>query len=867
MFKVTQYNTATDNIGTVIGGWESFSDILANSRLVDSKDSVEHFVGGTFNGTRIFSNLESMSCITLDLDHGNFTFEDIKNSADNYLNSTYVIYSTFSNSLNQTKARLVIPLDKPISGDQYSIISREIADDLGLMDFADSASFTANHLMLLPSHTELNKDIRYYAKGSKEILLMVRDVSASEIDSTKKATIIDTSKIDLVEFADVLSRYPNKDISYDRWLEVGMALYNHTGGLPEALQMWIDWSPDKSKTAVKEMQSKWGSVNGYSGGKVNIGTIIMRVKDIETVNAVREVVSNNSGSLVVNGDIAVSGTASNIIDLNATKRDMVIALMNKALEIRDFNEYDAFKTSIVKIPVGRITDDEYLLTASAIVKSPFGKQAGLTSAAIKKALMPAKKVRTIETVVISDDSPTVDEYGNLSKGDKPDWLADWVFIAERNTFYNTANHQEVNQQSFNTMFMEMPDLETEEGVVTPVVFARNNKKIMVVANKGFNPLEGRIYNDNPYKIIDSDYSSNEDRWMLNSYTKAGTTKHSISSLAVNDQEAAANYIQMFEEHLVKLAGNDSWILRDWLAHNVKFPGKKIRWALVLSGGFGTGKTYIKVVLAKLLGAKYVGDLTNELISGRFSSWVTGKLVNVVEEIKMTGHDKYDNINKLKAVISNDEASLEAKGYDAITVKNFTNYLMLTNILSGIPIDEDDRRYAVLSDSHKDLDNPLGIDFTKYATAEDYFNELYEGLDKYAHQLAYHLNELEFDPRFKPNGVAPATKSKAIMASLSKSTTHTLFWDAFEQFKCSVISDDIIDITHLKTSYNDTTPARDEQFPSPSAVKNLLMNAGYFELPKRIYIGPNTNHRAWKKARLTDDEVISTIKAFFTQDEI
>ncbi len=851
----------TDSVLTPHTGWEEFVSLCENSLCIEDKFDSEVYVAGEFtDGIRNTDNLVNRSAIVLDLDKGSFTFKEIITKLDSYLNSDYVTYSTYSNDDFQSKCRIVIPLENPVIAKHYRTLSKKIAMDLGVTDYCDPASFKPNQLMNLPSHSESNKDIVFFARGKKDKFLSY-DILDSENENEPKSTTEKPNTVDN-SFVNLLKNYPVNGLDYNDWLEVGLALYNYYSGSEEGLKLWVDWSKnDSNHPSDAEFTYKWNSMgSSYSGSKISIGTIIMRVKDKDYLKAINDVIDSDEVK-VSNGD-----TVSNVINLNTAKKDIVKVLLDKAGSLMDYGEYDAFKNKMMKIPHGRITDDEYQMIASNVRNSVFGKTSGLTIPVIKKAIMPQKKANKTHTPIneVNIDKPSITEDGNLRNDKVPAWLADWIFISERNSFYNITSLSEVNQQAFNTMFMEMDNLIDDEGApLTPVAYARQFQKIMVVCNKGFNPLKGHIYNDSDYL-----HDTSAERWMVNTYIKAGCAHRPLDSLNDKDRIDAEKYIRMFESHIVKLVGEtDAWILMNWLAHNIKYPGKKIRWALVMAGGYGTGKTYIKKVLAKLLGSRYIGDLTNELISGKFSSWQTGNLVNVVEEVKMTGQDRYDNINKLKAVITNDDILIEAKGRDPYTARNFTNYMLLTNILSALPIDSDDRRYAVLSDEHKDLNNPLGISPLEYPDPAIYFNELYMGLEKFDGVLLDYFLNFEFDSRFCPDGVAPSTSSKDVMVSLSKSSVFTLFWDIYESHKCDVINDMIIDITHLKKIYNESDPDKDEQLPSANAIKNILMNENYRELKQRVYIGKNNSHRIWKRGNIKDEEVIAKVKDYFLKEEI
>jgi hypothetical protein len=73
----------------------------------------------------------------------------------------------------------------------------------------------------------------------------------------------------------------------------------------------------------------------------------------------------------------------------------------------------------------------------------------------------------------------------------------------------------------------------------------------------------------------------------------------------------------------------------------------------------------------------------------------GSCVNVLEEIRVNGHTRYEVMDKLKPAITNDIVSVHRKGRDAVNVINFTNYIALTNHEDALALDDSDRRWLVL----------------------------------------------------------------------------------------------------------------------------------------------------------------------------
>jgi predicted P-loop ATPase len=128
---------------------ETLAEYLSSdkSRQDEIKD-VGGFVGGYINtGRRKTENILRRSMLTLDLDFAKPGFWDLY--AMIYDNSA-VLYSTHKHQPDKPRLRLIIPLSRPVSVDEYSAVSRRIAGNLDIDNF-DDTTFEAARLMYWPS--------------------------------------------------------------------------------------------------------------------------------------------------------------------------------------------------------------------------------------------------------------------------------------------------------------------------------------------------------------------------------------------------------------------------------------------------------------------------------------------------------------------------------------------------------------------------------------------------------------------------------------------------------------------------------------------------------------------------------------------
>lgn len=122
---------------------------LPKARRDEIKD-VGGFVGGVLKGGRRKSEaIAQRSMVTLDLDSIPYG-GDPWTAVTMILGCAAVLYSTHSHTEKAPRLRLVMPLSRPVSPDEYIAISRKVADDIGI-DWCDDTTYDPCRLMYWPS--------------------------------------------------------------------------------------------------------------------------------------------------------------------------------------------------------------------------------------------------------------------------------------------------------------------------------------------------------------------------------------------------------------------------------------------------------------------------------------------------------------------------------------------------------------------------------------------------------------------------------------------------------------------------------------------------------------------------------------------
>lgn len=136
---------------------ETYKQFMHATKDEQSKiKDVGGFVGGFLtNGRRDKSNVLYRQLIALDID---FSHENIWWDFTMLFDCAAVIHSTHKSCIEKPRHRLIIPLDREVSQEEYQAIARKVAGDLNI-DLFDQSTFDVNRLMFWPS---ISSDAEYY---------------------------------------------------------------------------------------------------------------------------------------------------------------------------------------------------------------------------------------------------------------------------------------------------------------------------------------------------------------------------------------------------------------------------------------------------------------------------------------------------------------------------------------------------------------------------------------------------------------------------------------------------------------------------------------------------------------------------------
>ena len=147
---------------------ETVAEYAKMSKAAQGKQKdVGGFVGGYIpkNGRRVRGAVKERYLITLDADSPT---EDFLFDLDMCLGGKeYVLYSTHSHTKETPRYRIIVPVDRAMSPDEFQAVSRRMADDIGIEMF-DSSTHQAERIMYWPS---CPKDAEYvYQHGEGDLV-------------------------------------------------------------------------------------------------------------------------------------------------------------------------------------------------------------------------------------------------------------------------------------------------------------------------------------------------------------------------------------------------------------------------------------------------------------------------------------------------------------------------------------------------------------------------------------------------------------------------------------------------------------------------------------------------------------------------
>lgn len=708
----------------------------------------------------------------------------------------FAAYTTASSTPAKPRMRIVVDADN-ITLEAYPAAVKTIATRIGLANITRE-SLTPNQPMICPSlFLDQDPDSEHpmvvsFLKGDAFTLSDIQDATINPEKSSKKIYSEDDGLEYLraplmgVEFKDVVealnSLSPN--CGYQEWFEVCCALrhqYSDTEQEDAAYELFDKWSGEGDGYPGPDgTLAKWNQVYTTPRGRVpvTIRTLIKRAADAGW----------NAGKVKEDCFKVVNDW---INDTAKTFHEMTHIALEK----------------IAQLPILTHVEEGTLLNSILRALTKIGEKGRLGD--LRQDLDKLRKAQL--------KSKTPEE--SIKKD--PAWTKGWYYVACREQFFRPSSHQWRTKEAFNAEYsrfllntaeqLESQGKDTSDAAlyvppILPHQYLLNKIECPVVDDTTYDPTS-------PKEIYSEDANGLK---LVNTY-RACHVKPKAS-----DAEAAG---AIFQEHLRNLIIETEYqrVVLDYIAYHVQHPGKKCRWAPLFQGAEGCGKTFLALLLGTLLGEENVMYVNNEAIRGNWNEWAVGSQITVIGEVRISGHNRHDVMNKLKDLVTDDFVPVNRKHADTKKCRNITNYIMFTNHHDALAVMSGSRRYFVLK-------LKLQTEEQVAALGPGYFDRMFGMLANLGGGLRSFFETWEISPSFNANGRAPKTKYLEEMIEDSADEATSAIRRTIRESESPLLRDDMIWEPSLSGAL--TMEGVKE---SPQRIGKLLREEHFLRVPGRPMI--------------------------------
>lgn len=432
-----------------------------------------------------------------------------------------------------------------------------------------------------------------------------------------------------------------------------------------------------------------------------------------------------------------------------------------------------------------------------------------------------------------------DERQAVEAGATPKWLEDFVYLTNRDRFYNVVTGVSLSHRGMYAKFARYMPGKDNGAKEDPAEWALTRWNIEVVADIMYMPCVTNrtvIVNQVSY---------------ANSYVPA-----TVPGMANTMSPKTRAAIEKFYKHLQHVAGGRQNVmdaLFGFLVHNVRYPGVKVRWAPLIKGIQGDGKSIIGQVLGATMGRANARPLNSQAIRSAFNDWASGTCVNVVEELLLTGRNRNDAANDLKPLITEPYISINRKGLVGIEVPNVTNYIAFTNHANAIPLEKTDRRWMVVFTNWDSFETQARLyGFQSTQQLEEFFGEITESIVEAPSEWRSWLMSCEVPEGFRPNSHAPRTEEKGIMRTTGSSEVSQIIASVLEDGHHG-IHPMVVSSGHMNKRIQSICIAEGIDVPNSHAVNSALEDAGFFRVPGQVK-WEGYPQRLWTRGKHSNEQL-------------
>lgn len=594
------------------------------------------------------------------------------------------------------------------------------------------------------------------------------------------------------------------DVSRPEWLNCAAALKHQFGHTDEteALALFDEWSATGQKYGgEKETRKIWETLRPTPIGRLPV--------TIRSLLRAAEAVGWQGGKKV---------------------KDSVFAKLVRWIEeveaVSDLME-DGPRRIVAAPLLSAVQEDILVNQIAANVKKRFAYPVSVT--AIRKDVARYReKIRAQEQVINGNREPL--------------WARGVCYVTTVQDFYRHRTGERYKAEAFNSAYgrhllPQEEDLRNagipvspktlSQPIISPSDYALHHLKISTVYDYAYDPSQ-------PTEV----FFVSGGRKYVNTYCPT------YPDLAPEHASAAG---EVFQGHLQNLIAELEYrlVILDYFASLVQAPGKKIRWAILIQSVEGAGKTYLAEAAKAVLGGEHVKIISGDSIKSGYNEWSFGHQVVVLEEVRVAGTNKYEVMNALKPLITNDFVSVNQKFRDTREVRNISNYLLFSNHHDALALQPGDRRYFVVK-------SPMQNKAQVLALGENYFPPLYTLLREQPGALRSYFADWSISPDFAADGHAPRTKYVQDLINDSASDVaaavrRLLLEGDYPLIQYDIVSaKTILDVLHFEESLARVTAQQ---------LAHVLREEGFRQIGRHLF--GQERHYLWVRSGVDEGKAVDT----------
>jgi hypothetical protein len=362
------------------------------------------------------------------------------------------------------------------------------------------------------------------------------------------------------------------------------------------------------------------------------------------------------------------------------------------------------------------------------------KPGGVTFGTLLKALADEGHGALIEEVLRARPEDDFDDDIDGDPGTPHSVWDEWVFVADAMQFVRREDGRKYRTDQWKALYAGLyPDGDILNAVWREHVPVRKFERLIYLPEK-------------------PEFPHGPSRVFYNIWRKSGI-------------EARLGDVKPFLDHMAFLFPHegDRELVLDYLALLVQKPAEKIRFALLIRGAQGTGKSWIGNLMERIIGTPNVVRPSNDEVTSRWTAWMEGAQLAIVEELMTLG--RLEVANRLKPVITDPTIRIEEKNCSIYSIPNCLNFICFTNHEDTLKIEHGGRRWLVV--------------FSPAAKQDaGYYERLFGYLENGGAAFVKHWL-LQRQVVLNGEGVAPHTSGKEAMRRLSMGDAEAYLLDLYE----------------------------------------------------------------------------------------